>query len=181
MEVWDISPRGEKRFAEGHPWVFSNEITSPIKKIQAGDLVRLVNSKGKPLAVGYGNPHSLIAFRCLERADAEITPAWLAGQILKAAAFRERLRVGKYSHRLVFSEADGLPGLIIDCFKTPHTQQVFVIEILTAGMEKLFSDPQKVFELFLKSAQDKGLNYYPWSKTTLVLKKDNSFLKMENI
>jgi len=181
METWDISPRGEKRFLDGHPWVFSNEITSPIKKIQAGDLVRLVNSKGKSIAVGYGNPHSLIAFRCLERHETEITPEWLAQQILKAAEYRALIQVGKYSHRLVFSEADQLPGLIVDCFKTPSSSQVFVIEILTAGMEKLFENPGAVFELFLKLAEEKGLNYYPWSRTTLVLKKDNSFRKMENI
>jgi 23S rRNA (cytosine1962-C5)-methyltransferase len=182
METWDISPRGEKRFMDGHPWVFSNEITSPIKKIQAGELVRLTNSKGRTLAVGYGNPHSLIAFRCLQRHEVnEIGPTWFAKQLLKAAQLRDQMQLTKYSHRLVFSEADELPGLIVDCFKTPQSQQVFVIEILTAGMERLLNDLPTVFELFLKKCQEKNLNYYTWAKSTLVIKRDNSFRKMENM
>lgn len=181
MQTWDISPRGEKRFTDGHPWVFSNEITSPIKKIEPGELIRLVNSKGKSLAIGYGNPHSLIAFRCLNRDDSQVTPDWLAGQIIQAALFRDRLQMTKYSHRLVFSEADNLPGVIIDCFKTPQAKQVFVIELLTAGMEKLFADAKTVFEKFLARCAEQGLNYYPWAQTTLVVKRDNSFRRMENL
>lgn len=182
METWDISPRGEKRFNEGHPWVFSNEITSPIKKIQPGELVRLTNSKGRTLAVGYGNPHSLIAFRCLQRSDnASIDTNWFANQIAKAARVRDHLQLTKYSHRLVFSEADQLPGLIIDCFKTPQSQQIFVIEILTAGMERLLHNLPQVFEAFLKECSLQNLNYYPWAKSTLVIKRDNSFRKMENM
>lgn len=182
MECWDLSPRGEKRFIEGHPWVFSNEITSPIKKIQAGDLVRLTNSKGRTLGLGYGNPHSLIAFRCLDRdGQAQIDVNWFVQKLLQAARFRQHLGLTKYSHRLVFSEADDLPGLIIDCFKTPQSQQIFVMEVLTAGMEKLFHDAKGIFERFLKVCEQKQLNYYSWPKTTLVIKRDNSFRKMENL
>lgn len=182
METWDISPRGEKRFSEGHPWVFSNEITSPIKKIQPGELVRLTNSKGKTLAVGYGNPHSLIAFRCLQRSETtSIDTTWFATQIVKAARVRDHLQLTKYSHRLVFSEADQLPGLIIDCFKTPQSQQIFVIEILTAGMERLLDNLPQIFETFLKQCAAQNLNYYAWTKSTLVIKRDNSFRKMENM
>ncbi len=182
METWDISPRGEKRFLDGHPWVFSNEITSPIKKIQAGELVRLTNSKGRTLALGYGNPHSLIAFRCLQRAESPgIDNAWFVSQLLKAAQLRTHLQMTKYSHRLIFSEADHLPGLVVDCFKTPQSQQVFVVEILTAGMERLLQELPAVFEAFLKECANQGLNYFAWNKTTLVIKRDNSFRKMENI
>ncbi len=181
METWDISPRGEKRFIDGHPWVFSNEITSPIKKIQPGELVRLSNSKGRTLAIGYGNPHSLIAFRCLQRSDTAINTPWFVSQLLNAARQRAHMQLTKYSHRLIFSEADQLPGLIVDCFKTPHSQQVFVVEILTAGMERLLDNLPALFEAFLREADQQALNYYPWSKTTLVIKRDNSFRKMENI
>lgn len=181
MHTWDISPRGEKRFLEGHPWVFSNEIQSPIKKVEPGDLVQLVSSKGKSLAVGYGNPHSLIAFRCLDRSATAVGEDWLVEKLLQAARFRETLQVAKYSHRLAFSEADNLPGLVIDCFKTPSTQQIFVIEILTAGMEKLLPDPVKTLSLFLQKSAIENLNYYPASKTTFIIKRDSSFRKLENL
>lgn len=181
MNKWDISPRGEKRFLDGHPWVFSNEITSPIKQLEPGELVQLMSSKGKFLATGYGNPHSLIAFRCLDRVSRAIDEQWLVGKLIEAARFRELLQVAKYSHRLVFSEADNLPGLVIDCFKTPRTQQVFVVEILTAGMEKLIADPVTTLTLFLQRCQQENLNYFAPSKTTFIIKKDSSFRKLENL
>lgn len=181
MLTWDISPRGEKRFLDGHPWVFSNEILSPIKKLEPGELVQLISSKGKPLAVGYGNPHSLIAFRCLARATDTISSEWLVEKLLQAARFREQIQVAKYSHRLVFSEADNLPGLVIDCFKTPSTQQIFVVEILTAGMEKLLDDPVKILTTFLNKCAEQNLNYYAPSRTTFIIKKDSSFRKLENL
>jgi 23S rRNA (cytosine1962-C5)-methyltransferase len=181
MNKWDISPRGEKRFLDGHPWVFSNEILSPIKKLEPGELVQLVSSKGKPLAIGYGNPHSLIAFRCLARSTDAISTDWLVEKLLQAARFREQIQVAKYSHRLVFSEADSLPGLVIDCFKTPSTQQIFVIEILTAGMEKLLDDPVKILTAFLNKCSEQNLNYYAASRSTFIIKKDSSFRKLENL
>lgn len=181
MHTWDISPRGEKRFLDGHPWVFSNEIQSPIKKVEPGELVRLVSSKGKPLAVGYGNPHSLIAFRCLERDSTVIGEDWIVDKLIQAARFREQIQVAKYSHRLVFSEADNLPGVVIDCFKTANTQQVFVVDILTAGMEKLLGDPVKTLTLFLQKCEALGLNYFPAARTTFIIKKDSSFRKLENL
>jgi 23S rRNA (cytosine1962-C5)-methyltransferase len=181
METWDISPRGEKRFLEGHPWVFSNEIVSPIKKVQPGQLVQLINTKGRPLAIGYGNPHSLIAFRCLDRDLQTIDDDWIIKKLISAARFREQIQVGKYSHRMVFSEADNLPGLVIDCFKTPNGQQVFVIEILTAGMEALIPDPVKTLTRFLIQCDKEGLNYFPPLRTTFVVKRDSSFRKLENI
>ncbi|MCC6138037.1 MAG: hypothetical protein IT287_05355, partial [Bdellovibrionaceae bacterium] len=181
MHTWDISPRGEKRFLDGHPWVFSNEILSPIKKLESGDLVQLISSKGRPLAIGYGNPHSLIAFRCLDRDKTTIDEQWVVEKLLQAARFREQIQVAKYSHRLVFSEADNLPGLIIDCFKTASTQQVLVVDILTAGIEKLIPDPVKTLTLFLQKCAEENLNYFAPSCTTFILKKDSSFRKLENL
>lgn len=181
MHKWDISSRGEKRFLEGHPWVFSNEIMSPLKQLESGDLVQLITSKGKVLATGYGNPHSLIAFRCLERKMTNVDSHWLVEKLLEAARFRHLIQLSKYSHRLVFSEADNLPGLIIDCFKTAQTQQIFVIEILTAGMEKLFQAPQQLIHDFLQRSKEAGLNYYDPAKTTLVIKRNSSFRKLENL
>jgi 23S rRNA (cytosine1962-C5)-methyltransferase len=182
-ETWVISPRGEKRFSLGHPWVFSNEISNSIKSVAPGDLVQLTNQKGQFLALGYGNPHSLIAFRTLSRGAFPIGEDWFVSRFVEAAQFRQTLGVAEYSHRLIFSEADSIPGLIVDCFKTADKHQVFVLEILTAGIEKLFSQilPTNLFPHFLKVARDLGLPYLPWEQTSLVIKKDNSFRRMENL
>jgi 23S rRNA (cytosine1962-C5)-methyltransferase len=183
LETWTISSRGEKRFSLGHPWVFSNEISNSLKSVETGDLVQLANQKGQFLALGYGNPHSLIAFRTLSRSNHPINEDWLVSKFIEAAKFRAHLGLTEHSHRLVFSEADGLPGLIVDCFKTSYSQQVFVLEILTAGIEKLLSVivADDLFKNFLKTALANGLAYLPWEQTSLVLKKDNSFRKMENL
>lgn len=183
MESWLISPRGEKRWAQGHPWVFSNEITNSLKAVQPGELVYLGNQRGQTLGLGYGNPHSLIAFRTLSRGTEKIDAAWMTRKLTEAAARRAHMGLEQFSHRLVFSEADSLPGLIIDLFKTADGGQVFVLEILTAGMENLLSsfDLSHVFSEFLNQAFAKGFRYAPWEKSSLVLKRDNSFRKMENI
>lgn len=183
MESWLISPRGEKRWAQGHPWVFSNEITNSLKAVQPGELVYLGNQRGQTLGLGYGNPHSLIAFRTLTRNQEKIDSVWMTRKLTEAAARRAHMGLEEYSHRLIFSEADSLPGLIVDLFKTSSGGQVFVLEILTAGMENLLSsfDLSQVFSEFLKQASEKGFRYASWEKSTLVLKRDNSFRKMENI
>lgn len=183
LPSWIISSRGEKRFAQGHPWVFSNEITNSLKSVSPGSLVSLDNEKGQRLALGYGNPNSLIAFRVLSRDALNIDRAWVIKKLLEAAQWRHRLGLCRSSHRLIFSEADSLPGLIIDVFKTSKKQQVFVLEILTAGMEKLLSDvdEQACIEEFIHQARALDLPYEEWTKTSLVFKKDNSFRKMENL
>lgn len=123
-----------RRFRAGHPWAFSNEIemTAEAKALPPGTLVTLVDAGDEKLGVATFNPHSLIAARVLWRDAAQAVDAgFLAERLRRAAALRDTL-FGTPYYRLVHSEADGLPGLIIDRFG-----DVLSVQINTAGQERL--------------------------------------------
>lgn len=136
-----LQPKAWRRFAEGAPWAFSNEIQmdNAARKLAPGTVARLCLPEGEPAALVQFNPHSLIAARALSR-DAEALAAgampagWLAARIERAAALRARLFETPH-YRLVHAEADGLPGLVIDRFG-----DVFVVQANTAGMDRLLGE-----------------------------------------
>ncbi|HSV29026.1 MAG TPA: class I SAM-dependent rRNA methyltransferase [Candidatus Omnitrophota bacterium] len=123
-----------KRFRGGHPWAFSNEIemTAEAKALPPGSLVTLADAGEEKLAVATFNPHSLIAARVLSRDAAQVVDAdFLAARLRAAMALRDTLFDAPY-YRLVHSEADLLPGLIVDRYG-----DVFTVQANTAGMERL--------------------------------------------
>jgi 23S rRNA (cytosine1962-C5)-methyltransferase len=123
-----------KRFRSGHPWAFSNEIemTPEAKALPPGSLVTLADAGDEKLGVATFNPHSLIAARVLSRGAGQVVDAdFLAARLAKAAALRDAL-VGAPYYRLVHSEADLLPGLIVDRYG-----DVFTVQANTAGMDRL--------------------------------------------
>ncbi|MBE7558665.1 class I SAM-dependent rRNA methyltransferase [bacterium] len=126
-----LSAAARKRRARLHPWVFSNEIENP-PMLEPGGLVTLREKNRPELWTAYYNPHSLIAARILARGEVEIDGAWASGRIRRALELRRRLGLARDALRLVHSEADGLPGLIVDRYA-----DVLVLESLTAGMDRL--------------------------------------------
>lgn len=136
-----------RRFRSGHPWAFSNEIemTPEVKALPPGTLVTLVDAGDEKLGVATFNPHSLIAARVLSRKHTDtIDAAFLAERLSRAAALRDTLFDGPY-YRLIHSEADGLPGLIVDRFG-----DVVTVQVNTAGMERLTPVLLEALELALK-------------------------------
>ena len=73
MKQWRLKSKEERRFKQGHPWVYSNELQDSPKGIQPGELIQLNDAGGAFLAFGFGNPGSLIAFRTLTREKLEFT------------------------------------------------------------------------------------------------------------
>lgn len=120
------------RILAGHLWVFSNELTESPKGFEPGALVELRDRKDTFLGVGYINPHSLIAARILTHRKEEISPDFFRRRILEALAYRKRFLKDTSSFRVVFSEGDFLPGLIVDKY-----DDCISLQILTMGMEKL--------------------------------------------
>lgn len=124
----------DRRVRSGHPWIYSNEIDtqlSPIKSFKSGELVQVQAYDKTPLGVAYINPHSLIAARVLSKdINEEINIDFFIKRLQTALALRETLFTKPF-YRLIFSEADFLPGIIIDRYN--HD---FVIQINTAGMEQ---------------------------------------------
>jgi 23S rRNA (cytosine1962-C5)-methyltransferase len=131
--VLKLKPKHDRRIAEGHPWVFSNEIEGDVAAIPPGGVVDVIDTRGKFLGRGYGNPQSLIAARILTKGRREDInhPAFFAQRLREAASLRELTYPGRRSLRLVFSEADRLPGLVIDRY-----DDTLAVQITTLGMEQ---------------------------------------------
>ncbi len=126
-----LSPVARKRRARLHPWVFSNELAA-VPALEPGTVVTLREPEREEAWTAYYNPHSLIAARILDRGEVEIDAAWIAARISNAVQLRDRLGLARNALRLVHSEADGLPGLIVDRYA-----DVLALESLTAGMDRL--------------------------------------------
>jgi 23S rRNA (cytosine1962-C5)-methyltransferase len=120
----------ERRLLLGHPWVFSNEIASDLRQYEPGSLVDVYAHGGTFLGRGYINPRSLIAVRLLTHRREPIDTAFFQRRLEAAWQRRERLFPGQQSYRLVYSEGDLLPGLIVDRY-----QDHLVVQTLTLGME----------------------------------------------
>ena len=134
-----VLKRGEdRRLRAGHAWVFSNEvdiIRTPLTAFTPGDVVGIQTSTGRLLGSGYVNPGTLISARLVDRGGHALDAKLFARRIQTALALRERLYPGAPYYRLVFGEADGLPGLVLDRFG-----DVVVGQTTTAGMERLKSE-----------------------------------------
>ena len=125
----------ERRLRAGHLWVYSNEVdidATPLKPFEPGQAVTIEAHNGKGLGTGYVNPHSLICARLVSRDPAHpLSPSLLVHRLNVALSLRARLYSTPY-YRLVYGEADGLPGLIVDRYG-----EVCVAQLTTAGMERL--------------------------------------------
>ncbi|MBI2344249.1 MAG: class I SAM-dependent rRNA methyltransferase [Deltaproteobacteria bacterium] len=182
MVEWRLHKRGERRFRQGHPWVFSNELVHPPAGIVPGAPVDLCDARGAFLACGYGNPHSLIAFRQMTRDRTQPVDLPLVRERLRQAShFRRRLGYHATSHRVVFAEGDLLPGLIIDRYVNA-AGQVFVAELSTAGMERLVGEtlPTLLHELADWEVAQGGA---PFSRdaTTVVVRREGAFRALEGL
>ena len=125
----------DRRLRAGHVWVFSNEvdiIATPLTSFEAGQPVRIEDAGGKPIGTGYVNPRTLICARLVSRDPAMVLDqSLLVHRLNIALSLRVRLFAQPY-YRLVFGDADGLPGLVVDRYG-----DVAVVQITTAGMERL--------------------------------------------
>ena len=116
-----------RRFA---PWVYANEIDSKPEEFQSGEIVALFSKKDGFLGTAYVNPHCVIFARVLSFGKEEIGKKFFHNRIKQAIAKRKNLMQSTNAVRLIHSEADFLPGLIVDKYG-----QSLSIQINTAGME----------------------------------------------
>ncbi len=118
------------RVANGHPWIFTNEVQKADEGVNAGDIVEVYFDSGKFAGKGYINPKSQIIVRLLTRDKrVEINEQFFIDKI--AECWNYRKKPGYIENcRLVFGEADELPQLIIDKFN-----DYFVIQTLALGID----------------------------------------------
>jgi len=126
-----INPDAERRIRRGFPWVYSSDIDSAANRVgdlPRGELVQVVDGRGKPIGVGFASPQSLISVRLLGREVANLAQT-LRERLAAALAWRDRLHSRPF-YRRVFGEGDGLPGLVLD-----RHGDVVVAQTNTAGMD----------------------------------------------
>ena len=124
--------KGEGRTIKaGGAWVFNNEIETITGRFHNGDLVIVHDFDGYPMGKGYINQNSKIRVRLLTRhVNQEIDESFFQMRLQNAWNYRKDT-VDTSSCRLVFGEADFLPGIVIDKY-----EDVLVMECLTLGMER---------------------------------------------
>ena len=124
----------EKAVLQRHPWLFSGAIERVKGKPANGDIVRLLNDKGTFMAYGFYNAQSRVALRLLEwNESVEINEDWYRKRVAAAVASRrEVLNDDNNTCRLIFSEADYLPGLIVDKYA-----DYLAVQVLTSGIERM--------------------------------------------
>jgi 23S rRNA G2069 N7-methylase RlmK/C1962 C5-methylase RlmI len=128
-----LKPGRAKPLWYGHPWVYS-EAVERADQITPGDEVQIVDHDGRFIGRGFANPRSQIFVRIAERADRPLDEGWLRSRLHAARSLRARLRLPSAetdAYRLVNSEGDGLPGLIVDVFGDSA-----VVQLTTMGMKR---------------------------------------------
>jgi 23S rRNA (cytosine1962-C5)-methyltransferase len=126
-----LAKNQERRIRAGHPWVFSNEIESVDGEPESGGEVLVQDHRGGIVGVGLYNPRSLIAARLFARRERAIDADLFRERIRAARALRERIYPVETTYRLVYSEGDFLPGLIVDRYG-----DYLAVQSLTTGIER---------------------------------------------
>lgn len=125
----------DRRLRAGHLWVFSNEVDTkktPLTAFAPGEAAVLASSRGRPLGVATVNPGSLISARLLDRdPETPLDAAFFRRRLREALDIRSRLYPTPH-YRLLFSEGDHVPGLVLDRYG-----DVVVGQLNTAGMDRL--------------------------------------------
>jgi 23S rRNA (cytosine1962-C5)-methyltransferase len=142
----------EKAVLQRHPWVFSGALDQIKGKPANGDVVKVVSSTTEFLAYGYFNDQSRVAVRLLEWDENQtIDERWYTQKIEQAIHSRSHLLRNKdtNAYRLIFSEADFLPGLIVDQYA-----DFLSVQILSSGIEKA---KETIIKVLVKLLQPKGI------------------------
>jgi len=112
------------------PWIYKNEIKNLPKTLIPGELVEILSNQGELIGIGYANPKSKITVRILTFSKQKIDKNFFREKIEKAYIKRKKLIKGTNAYRIIHSEADSLPGLIVDYYNN-----YLSLQINTAGME----------------------------------------------
>jgi 23S rRNA (cytosine1962-C5)-methyltransferase len=123
-----IRPRA--RILHGHDWVFSNEVLKVFGNPADGDVISLRDGRDHLIGSAIYNSQSQIVARRFSRRRQDLDPDFFRRRIAQASEYRDRRHVDSNLRRVVWSESDGLPGVIIDRYGDN-----FVLQTLTLGMD----------------------------------------------
>ena len=146
-----LKSRIGRRVEDGHPWVFANEVGSADEAIAAGEIVDVFTHDKKFIGRGYYNQKSQIIVRLLTRdKQTEINDAFFETALRRAWQYKQQIGYTE-NCRLVFGEADFLPGLVIDKFNDYFSLQTLALGIdvwkpaIVKALQNIFN-PKGIYE-----------------------------------
>jgi 23S rRNA (cytosine1962-C5)-methyltransferase len=126
-----IVVRPRARILHGHDWVFSSEVLKIFGQPADGDVISIKDGRDKMLGSAIWNSKSQIVARRFSHRRQDLDLDFFKRRITQAAEYRARRKVNPRLHRVVWSESDGLPGVILDCYGDQ-----FVLQLTTLGMDQ---------------------------------------------
>ena len=133
MSQIKISTRGAKRIRKGHLWVYRSDVRD-VMDAKAGEIVEVIDDTGNFVGQAFYSDLSEIALRFLTTREETIDREWWRARLRSCAARRQAIARETNAYRLVYSEGDLMPSLIVDVYN-----QVLVIQTLSQGVERLKS------------------------------------------
>ena len=130
MTTVRVTRKGADRALSGHPWIFSSDVASR-GEAQPGDTVKVADPRGRPIGVAHYSSTSQITLRLLSSRVEPIDLEFFRRRLTAAIQHRQLVVRDSNVCRLVFSEADLLPGLIVDRYGS-----YLVVQMLSQGMER---------------------------------------------
>ncbi|HXY02837.1 MAG TPA: class I SAM-dependent rRNA methyltransferase [Terriglobales bacterium] len=124
-----VSGRGAQRLKDGHVWIYRSDLVSA-DGIVPGSVVQVADERGRFLGTAWYSTASQIALRLLSREAVDDVEALLRRRLQDAIAYRKLVVQDTDAYRLVFSEADFLPGLIVDRYN-----DLLSFQVLTQAMD----------------------------------------------
>lgn len=126
-----INGRAVSRVHSGHPWVFVSDVID-VGSAAAGDVVQVLDPKGRTLGTAHYSNTSQIALRLLSRRAEQIDEEFISRRIDAALSLRKKLVHDSQAYRLIHAEGDLLPGLIVDRYA-----DWLVVQLLDQGMDRM--------------------------------------------
>lgn len=131
-----LLPGKEPSVIFGHPWIFSGALEKPASSIPHGSFVHVLGYQEEILCTGSYSTHGSIAVRVFDYGEVEIDQAWIEEALKQSLEKRQLMGFGvgtsTTGYRVVFGEADGIPGLVVDRF-----DRTIVFQIATAALDGL--------------------------------------------
>lgn len=125
-----ISPRGEARLRQGHPWIYRSDVAA--EGVPGGTVVRVRGGRDRVLGHAFFSDQSQIAVRMLTRDDRPIDEAFWRTRLEAAIRFRDTLAIDSNACRLVHGEGDLLPSIVVDRYA-----DVLVVQTLSQASDAL--------------------------------------------
>jgi 23S rRNA (cytosine1962-C5)-methyltransferase len=125
-----ISPRGVERIRAGHLWIYRSDVREA--KAQPGAIVGVTDERGRVHGRAFYSDKSQISVRLLTREDTPVGRDFFADRLRRSAEYRKRVVENSDAYRLVYSEGDLLPSVIVDRYG-----DYFVLQTLSQGAERV--------------------------------------------